>query len=117
MQPVLKDRCYVNEKTGTHKRSITNRGRFVSDNIPNTTVIFERIVGNPASVGNWFALNHVGFAIRELLFEAAKGKRGRWQWEGLWLYDWEIDMLNNAILRAYIAGAVWDDESAWDEVS
>ena len=36
---------------------------------------------------------------------------------GLWLYDWEIDMLNNAILRAYIAGAVWDDEGAWNEVS
>ena len=106
MEPTLRDRCIVNEKTGVHKRTITDRGRFVSGNIKNTAEIFERIVGNPASVGNWFALNHVGHVIRELLLEAALAKRGRWQWDGLWLHDWEIDVFNKVIMLAYIVGAV-----------
>ena len=114
MQPILTGRCFVNVTTGTHKRSITNRGRSISDNIKPTTKIFERIVGNPASVGNWFALNHVGYVIRELLLEAAKGKRGRWQWEGFWLYDWEMSLVSLAVLRAYIAGAVENEGSAFD---
>ena len=117
MQPILEKRCTVNPKTNQHLRSITNRGRFVSDNIKNTTTIFHRVVGNSAEAGNWFVLHHVGGVIRELLIEAAKEKHGRWQWRGFYLEDWEVSWLTLIILRAFIAGASWDDEGAWNDFS
>ena len=109
LQPILEARCEVNDKTNQHHWSITDRERFVSDNIKYATMIFHKVVGNPFSVGNWFVLHHVRAVIVEMLVEAAKQRWGRWQWRGLWFDESEITSLTHLILRAYVAGASWDD--------
>ena len=104
LRPVLQHRCTINSQTGNHLRSITNGKRFVSDNVKYCMQVFHNIVGNPAQVGDWFLLHHVRGVIHNMLLEANKAQRGRWQWRGFWLQDWESDLVVTAALRAYVAG-------------
>ena len=107
LSPYLQQRCYLNPNTGNkHVRSITNRKRFVGDNVKYCVGLFEEIAQEqdlgPAEDGRWFMINQVGQVVKEMIYEAMREEHGRWQWRGFLMHPWEVDACTHLIMRGYL---------------
>ena len=71
--------------------------------------VLGHVAGGSAADVNFFSLAVVYMVVRKLIAEAEKAKSGNWQWDGFWLWSHERHELPLLIIRAYIAGASWND--------
>jgi len=112
LSPYLVERCWVHPETGHHVRSITNKKRFVGDNVKYCVKQFEKVAEyyslGTAEDGCWFMINHVNAVVGLLIAEAMRQEHGKWQWRGFWMHQWEVDASTHQIICAHLAGVAWD---------
>ena len=109
LKPILLERCCVHPRTHVHVKSITRTEWFAGDNIKWCGKIFDNVAGDPAADVIDFSIAFMYIVVQKLIAEAEKAKSGKWQWAGFWLWPYERHELPFLIIRAYIAGASWND--------
>ena len=112
VSPYASVRCAVNPNTNCLVRSITNRSRFVQDA---SRFAYKLLFGDHLATdlpGNFSMLPVARDVTHLLVVEACKQKRGRWQWVGFTLSDWEFEHCKSEILFLFVAGLTSDSAPA-----
>jgi len=101
LYPYLTQRCFLNDRTGKHVRSILNKECFIRENI--------KLVLTWLPAEDWLEVRKVHQLIFRLLHEAAAEERGKWQWRGFWMSPYENTTIAFEILRGFLCGGAWQD--------